>query len=386
MSKLFRPELTGIKIDRQDLSSLLNMINTMANRTASSDTSTSGKGDSSTVANLTRSAMLSQLSPTQKHHRNKKHGSDKDRARERDSSARGITVTTHKLSYKETCAAQLRGYIRDLLRLNYDDLSIPRLFIVLPNQQDKKLLQLFFLCECGNHTKGANGQICDIHFVNHTGYDLERQDEFIADYGSYILVTLYMLRDGAVAQGCTVPPLRSLDITGTRDIHSLVHESIHYLEKKIYDRKSGIKYKECWKLEASKLEQVKTYLRNLENSSGLFDHFDRVVAQDSRCVWICHEHRREYHEAMVHRLKEVITGNGGVFLEENGAIVIRLGTGARQETFHNALRKVCWIQDGGNGKALATIDLQLTHTHAGVTYHHILVNLNAFVSLRMDFA
>jgi hypothetical protein len=356
----------------------------MANRTASPDTS--GKDGSSTVADLTRSAMLSQLNPTQKHHTNKKHGLDKDRARKSDSPVRGITVTTHKLSYRETCAAKLRGYIRDLLGLNYDDLSIPQLFIVLPNQEDKESLQLFFLCECGNHTKGTNGQICDIHFVNHTGYDLERQDEFIADYGSYILVTLYMLRDGAVAQGYTVPPLRSLDITGTRDIRSLVHESIHYLEKKIYNRKSGIKYKKCWKLEASKLEKVKTYLRNLENISGLFDHFDRVVAQDSRCVWICHEHRREYHEAVVHRLKEVITGNGGVFLEENGATVIRLGTGVMQEAFHNALRKVCWIQDGGNAKALAAIDLRLTHTHAGVTYRHILVDLSAFGSLRMDFA
>ncbi|KAG0275021.1 hypothetical protein BGZ95_009252, partial [Linnemannia exigua] len=93
------------------------------------------------------------------------------------------------------------------------EFPIPRLFIILPKEditkREKigtmfvKRFRLYFLCECGEHTRPADGPPSslshDIHLARHEGYDLDRPNEFFRKYGSYVLALLQMLKYGVAA-------------------------------------------------------------------------------------------------------------------------------------------------------------------------------------------
>ncbi|KAG0372802.1 hypothetical protein BGX24_012562, partial [Mortierella sp. AD032] len=106
------------------------------------------------------------------------------------------------------------------------EFPIPRLFIILPKEditkREKfgtifvKRFRLYFLCECGEHTRPVDGPPSslshDIHLARHEGYDLDRPNEFFRKYGSYVLALLQMLKYGVVAAGMVVPPLNAMKI------------------------------------------------------------------------------------------------------------------------------------------------------------------------------
>ncbi|KAF8942361.1 hypothetical protein BGZ47_006565 [Haplosporangium gracile] len=94
----------------------------------------------------------------------------------------------------------IQGRIQALLTQIYElhEYPIPRLFIILPKDTSAwdpvRLLnnqfQLYFLCECGEHTKIPNDNNTNIshhiHIAKHEGYDLQRPTEFFQKYGRYI--------------------------------------------------------------------------------------------------------------------------------------------------------------------------------------------------------
>ena len=109
---------------------------------------------------------------------------------------------------------------------------IPRLFIVLPKESTsrtetlgREIKNLFadqftlcFFCECGEHTKPADGRPTnpnlkhEIRIARHEGYDISRPTDFFDKYGSYILTLLQMLKYGVTIVGVVVPPLGQLNI------------------------------------------------------------------------------------------------------------------------------------------------------------------------------
>ncbi|KAF9079411.1 hypothetical protein BGX23_004165, partial [Mortierella sp. AD031] len=125
---------------------------------------------------------------------------------------------------------------------------IPRLFIVLPKESTSRTetlsrgvkdvfatqFKLYFLCECGDHTKPTDGRPANpnlkhkVHIARHEGYDIDRPTEFFDKYGSYILTLLQMLKYGVAIVGAIVPPLGQLKLV---DSLEGVHEVIkHILE------------------------------------------------------------------------------------------------------------------------------------------------------------
>ncbi|CAO3572512.1 unnamed protein product [Mortierella alpina] len=151
--------------------------------------------------------------------------------------------------------AVIQSRVHAVLTQTYElhEYPIPRLFIVLPadtQRRDKVLspfttrFRLYFLCECGEHTKqqhstfsqdqktwgtdtGGNGGNTHhkdnnnsgsrmtthyIHLAKHEGYDLDRPNEFFRKYGSHILTLLQMLKYGIIAAGFVVPPLAQLGL------------------------------------------------------------------------------------------------------------------------------------------------------------------------------
>ncbi|KAF9342488.1 hypothetical protein BGX34_008085, partial [Mortierella sp. NVP85] len=149
----------------------------------------------------------------------------------------------------------IENRVQALMTQNYElhEYPIPRLFIVLPKPKKhrdkfihpfKRQFRLYFLCECGEHTKGANrGSLPNkIHLAKHEGYDLDQPNEFFERYGSYVLAMLKFLKYGTMAAGIAVPPLAlfkvvdGLDaiqksLTATTDgIRSLVDETIKHIQ------------------------------------------------------------------------------------------------------------------------------------------------------------
>ncbi|KAF9945103.1 hypothetical protein BGZ65_011168, partial [Modicella reniformis] len=71
--------------------------------------------------------------------------------------------------------------------------------------------RLYFLCECGEHTKSNNSKIPHhIHLAKHEGYDIARPTEFFKQYGSYVLTILKMLKFGISVAGIALPALSQL--------------------------------------------------------------------------------------------------------------------------------------------------------------------------------
>ncbi|KAF9350267.1 hypothetical protein BGX34_001316, partial [Mortierella sp. NVP85] len=100
--------------------------------------------------------------------------------------------------------AQLQNGVQAILTQTYElhEYPIPRLFIVLPDDRSSwnpldffsNKFRLYFLCECGEHTKATKSNIPHrIHLAKHEGYDIERPNEFFQQYGSYVLTILKML-------------------------------------------------------------------------------------------------------------------------------------------------------------------------------------------------
>ncbi|KAF9959184.1 hypothetical protein BGZ72_010120 [Mortierella alpina] len=149
--------------------------------------------------------------------------------------------------------AIIQSRVHAVLTQTYElhEYPIPRLFIVLPadtQRRDKVLspfttrFRLYFLCECGEHTKQQHGAFSreqqtwstetggdsgntsykdnsgsrmathHIHLAKHEGYDLDRPTEFFRKYGSHILTLLQMLKYGIIAAGFVVPPLAQLGL------------------------------------------------------------------------------------------------------------------------------------------------------------------------------
>ncbi|KAG0373856.1 hypothetical protein BGX24_011165, partial [Mortierella sp. AD032] len=124
--------------------------------------------------------------------------------------------------------ALIHNKVSAILTQTYElhEFPIPRLFIILPKEvipkREKigtifiKRFRLYFLCECGEHTRPVEGPPSslshEIHLAHHGGYDLDRPNEFFRKYGSYVLVLLQMLKYGVIAAGMVVPPLNAMKV------------------------------------------------------------------------------------------------------------------------------------------------------------------------------
>ncbi|KAI8345123.1 hypothetical protein B0O80DRAFT_475482 [Mortierella sp. GBAus27b] len=111
--------------------------------------------------------------------------------------------------------AQLQKQVQALLTQTYElhEYPIPRLFVVLPEDTSRwdhlnpltNKFRLYFLCECGEHTKSTNSKIPHhIHLAKHEGYDIARPTEFFQQFGPYVLTILRMLKFGISVAGVAV--------------------------------------------------------------------------------------------------------------------------------------------------------------------------------------
>ncbi|KAI8359012.1 hypothetical protein B0O80DRAFT_443143 [Mortierella sp. GBAus27b] len=120
--------------------------------------------------------------------------------------------------------ALLQNRVSALVTQTYElhEYPIPRLFVVLPQDTSSwdpinlfsNKFRLYFLCECGEHTKSTNSKIPHhIHIAKHEGYEISRPNEFFEQYGHYVLTILRMLRFGISVAGVVIPAVSHLDVS-----------------------------------------------------------------------------------------------------------------------------------------------------------------------------
>ncbi|KAF9988274.1 hypothetical protein BGZ65_009502, partial [Modicella reniformis] len=260
-----------------------------------------------------------------------------------------------------------------LLGTPFRELSIPRLFIVLPKARgvvDKDgrscSLQflLYYLCECGTHTMNKSSKgIHEVHMTEHPGYDLDNHSTFFGKYGLYLLAMMYMIKYGAVAAGRAVPPLLNFRVakgidTDKQHLNRLVDETISCLEDALRLNNNDVHSTRHSEFNPSESTHMESYLKTMEDGS-VFSNLYPTTTQDRECVWICSKHRREYHESTMQQLKEYIIANDGKFNTEAGKTNITIESDALANRFYDAMGKVRWIQSLNNQWSLTALDLKL---------------------------
>ncbi|KAG0001814.1 hypothetical protein BGZ65_003154, partial [Modicella reniformis] len=281
-----------------------------------------------------------------------------------------------------------------LLATSFLELLSPRLFIVLPKASDmvdkdgrpcSLLFRLYYLCECGTHTMSESSKgRHEIHMADHPGYDLDNHSTFFDKYGSYLLAMMYMVKYGAVAAGRVVPPLANLRLaegidTDKGHLSRQVDDTITYLEDTLHINKNDMDPISHWEADHPEL-----YLKTIKGQSA-FGNLHPTTTQDRHCVWVCNEHRREYHESTMQQLKEVIIANNEEYNEEAGKIKIKIKAVALAQRLYDAMRQVRWIQNLDNQWSLTALDLKFGyHRLIKTSTAHILINLNNIDSLELE--
>ncbi|KAG0046481.1 hypothetical protein BGZ83_008349 [Gryganskiella cystojenkinii] len=268
----------------------------------------------------------------------------------------------------------IQNGIRAILTQTYELLEypIPRLFIVLPKESSRLDIlnpftdkyRLFFLCECGEHTKSEHNKIPNhIHMAKHEGYDLDRPTEFFSKYGPYVLNMLRMLKHGVSVAGFIVPPLAHLKLADGLDqlqkglesignnLEPHVDTAILYLEKLQSDfdlspEEGGAdKIDKAEALEGAELRQVANFLKNRDQAKVLGNLY-RVTTSEGHVKWVCLDHYRDNYSAVaIKAFVENVKLNQGQYDEYTGTLKMTLKSSSLAKEFYGLLIKARNIQE-----------------------------------------
>jgi len=331
-----------------------------------------------------------------------------------------ITLLQHELASKQDEMKQLQiqaldrlallqKSVKALLTQTYElhEYPIPRLFIVLPDNTSSwnpmdllsNKFRLYFLCECGEHTKSINTKIPHhIHLAKHEGYELARPTEFFQRYGPYVLTILQMLKYGITVAGVAVPALAQLirpdavdQVTdGLKSLKDTlepgVNQAIDYIEKFSADQGQEVvglseQLDNNEALEGADLRQLELFLKNKDEKRVLGNLY-RTVTTEGHVKWVCIDHYREnYHEKTANAFREAVAVLDGSFDEDIGRVDVTLKSKVQADQFYQALEKsrsvyelklhLNWETTQGDFKRLrnalpktnvGVLELQLWHT------------------------
>ncbi|KAG0293758.1 hypothetical protein BGZ96_002341 [Linnemannia gamsii] len=287
------------------------------------------------------------------------------------------------LIHSKTTAILLQTY-------ELHEYPIPRLFIILPKEDTTrreklttlfvKRFRLYFLCECGEHTKPNDGSESnmshEIHLARHEGYDLDRPNEFFRKYGSYVLALLQMLKYGVAAAGMVVSPLSTYKVC---EGLGQAEKSLKYLEKNIAPMvDNAIKYLEglfsvqdgttrlpedgisntsattlvepvimskLEALEGADLRQLRSFLKDKDEAKVLGNLY-RTVTSEGHVKWVCLDHYREtYRASALMEFRNNLEANNGEYDDRRGRVTIRLSSALLAQQFYSILDNTRFVQE-----------------------------------------
>ncbi|KAF9945675.1 hypothetical protein BGZ72_001106, partial [Mortierella alpina] len=263
----------------------------------------------------------------------------------------------------------LHSRVQAVLTQTYElhEYPIPRLFIVLPQypsgwdilQPFTDKYRLYFLCECGEHTRApsSNSKIPhEIHLAKHEGYEIARPTAFFQQYGPYVLTILKMLKFGVSVASVAVPAVAHLinadaldqaakGLQHLRDcIKPGMDQVISKLEKDSVDE--GEPFENCADqmenkevLEGADLRKLETFLKDKDGNKVLGNLY-RTVTDDGHVKWVCMDHYRENYKKMTtEAFRFVVYSVGGLFDENSGVVKVELRSRELADRFYTALEQ-----------------------------------------------
>ncbi|KAF9359774.1 hypothetical protein BGX34_008159 [Mortierella sp. NVP85] len=263
--------------------------------------------------------------------------------------------------------ALIQNNVQALLTQTYElhEYPIPRLFIVLPDNESSwnpldflsNKFRIYFLCECGEHTKSINSKIPHhIHLAKHEGYDIARPKEFFQQYGTYVLTILRMLKFCISLAGVAVPAVSLLvrdDVMFKAssslkmlvgNIQSGMDQVMKYIEKSS-DDKDGVIDRSSEQMDANEalegadLRQLESFLR-IKDKNRVLGNLYRIVTGEGHVKWVCIDHYREnYHEKAAEEFCNTVKSLHGEFDENTGRAQVELTSRLQAEQFYLALEK-----------------------------------------------
>ncbi|KAI8349304.1 hypothetical protein B0O80DRAFT_167555 [Mortierella sp. GBAus27b] len=262
--------------------------------------------------------------------------------------------------------ALLQNRVSTLVTQTFElhEYPIPRLFVVLPQYTSSwdpinlfsNKFRLYFLCECGEHTRSTNSKIPHhIHIAKHEGYEISRPNEFFEQYGHYVLTILKMLRFGISVAGVAIPAISHLvradaldqaseklkDLSG--NLQKGLDQSIGCLEKVTSDDTKGSdgifeQTENNEALEGADLRKLETFLN--KDGNKVLGNLYRTVTSEGHVKWVCIDHYREnYHEKAIKAFRDTVESMGGSFDENIGRVTVHLRSKTQAEQFYQALEK-----------------------------------------------
>ncbi|KAF9124561.1 hypothetical protein BGW39_008113 [Mortierella sp. 14UC] len=260
------------------------------------------------------------------------------------------------------------------------EFPIPRLFIVLPKgditSTREKIgtmfvdrFRLYFLCECGEHTRPTGGLPSalrhGIHLARHEGYDLDRPNEFFSKYGSYVLALMQVLKYGVVVAGMVVPALNTLKVAEEldyvaaglksvqKDFVPKVDSAIDYLQhlKRLHEGEfkdvgsagsmatmvDSTSMSRLEGLEGADLRNLASFLKGSDKDMVLGNLF-KMVTPKGHVKWVCLDHYREsYGAAALEHFKETVKEFKGTYDQQTGRVAVRLESTDQARLFYATL-------------------------------------------------
>ncbi|KAF9568332.1 hypothetical protein EC968_002985 [Mortierella alpina] len=260
--------------------------------------------------------------------------------------------------------AVLQSRVHAVLTQTYElhEFPIPRLFVILPQDPSRwdsvnvfaNKFRLYFLCECGEHTKSINSTTKiphHIHLAKHEGYEIARPSEFFQQYGAYVLTILKMLKYGVTVAGVVLPTFSQLispeglgqSIFGLKTLQETIVPGVDQVVNWIENNEgvSGItgqvETKEA--LEGADLRKLDTFLKDKDGSKVLGNLY-RTVTDEGHVKWVCIDHyRTNYQESAAKEFKRALEAVGGSFNENLGKVTVRPRSKALAQQFLSALGK-----------------------------------------------
>ncbi|KAG0319082.1 hypothetical protein BGZ99_005290 [Dissophora globulifera] len=278
--------------------------------------------------------------------------------------------------------ALIQNQVQAAITQSYEmhEFPIPRLFIVLPKttmrRRDKlkkpfvNQFQLFFLCECGEHTSVEGSNIPnEIHLAKHEGYDIDTPREFFERYGAYVLTLMNILQFGVAAAGVVLPALGHLKlsdaITAIKDYISrgkgnvgaatAVENAIkaYYAQQASNNNSSDnngrnnslkaaegislLNLDQIAGLEGADLRQLESYL-STNDKGRILGNLSRIVTAEGNVKWVCTDHLRQNRlRTAYHHLWDIIRANGGCKGFSRPCIIVPLASQTLAKQFYDAL-------------------------------------------------
>ncbi|KAG0220849.1 hypothetical protein BGX31_010459 [Mortierella sp. GBA43] len=258
----------------------------------------------------------------------------------------------------------LQNRVKALMAQSYElhEYPIPRLFVIIPQDTStwnpanifSYSFRLYFLCECGDHTKPTSPDIPNhVHIANHEGYEIKRPNEFFQQYGRYILIILKMLKFGINAAGVVIPAISPLvhsdplskaagslkALSSAGGVPKGIDQAISHLEKitEAFDG-SPDQIENSEALEGADLRKLESFLKHRDRNNVLGNLF-RTVTPEGHVKWVCRDHFREtYQEKSAKEFRDTVESLGGTFDENIGRVKVCLPK-QEAERFYKALEK-----------------------------------------------